>query len=134
MIRKVLNDIFEHQHLGIGIVFHLVKNLYFSLSKLANLQPNQLFQKTSFHRTKLPKDCTTPWIETQSPEAGTSHTLVCQEDIEEVMSQNQTAVETFAIVPISKWRSMEKRLKNFEGEKAEPAAEPPQPPTPTGLK
>ena len=32
---------------------------------------------------------------------------------------SQSAVETFAIVPISKWRSMEKRLKSLEEEEAE---------------
>ena len=42
------------------------------------------------------------------------------------MSQNQEGVETFAIVPISKWRTMEKRLKNFEEDKAEPVPDPPQ--------
>ena len=44
------------------------------------------------------------------------------------MSQNQPSVESFAIIPVAKWRSMEKRLKQQDDTPAKPSREPsPQP-------
>ena len=40
------------------------------------------------------------------------------------MSQNQPSVETFAIIPYAKWRSMEKRLKTLEQEEVQNVSHP----------
>ena len=40
------------------------------------------------------------------------------------MSQNQPSVESFAIIPVAKWRSMEKRLKQQDETPVAPSREP----------